>query len=32
MRMHGGDFNIVMAHLQNEFCGKPAGAVHNFES
>ena len=30
--MRGGDFNIVTAHLQNEFCGKLAGAVHNIES
>ena len=32
VRMLGRDFNIVTAHLQNEFCGKSAGAVHNFES
>ena len=32
VHMLGRDFNIVTAHLQNEFCGKSAGAVHNFES
>ena len=32
VRMRGGDFNTVTAHLQNEFCGKLAGAVHNIES